>query len=91
MTLQTEGFVFSRHYVQTIYNVLNCVDRPSKTGVMINIVRHVFFANIAVMFAAHLVQDEAIKTGCSRESVRKHEVFTSKRARSTPTNHKIIW
>ena len=49
---------------------------------MINIVRHVFFANIAIMFALRLVQDEAIKTGCSRESVRKHEVFTSKKTHS---------
>ena len=61
--------------LQTIYNFLNCVDRPSKTGVMINIVRHMF----SLTFPSRLVQEEAIKTGCSRESVRKQEVFASKK------------
>ena len=41
-----------------------------------------FFANIAVTFAARLVQEEAIKTGCSRESVRKQEVFAGKKTHS---------
>ena len=40
------------------------------------------FTNIAVMFAARLAQEEEIKTCCSRESVRKQEVFTSKKTHS---------
>ena len=50
---------------------------------MINIVRHIFFANIAVMFAARLVREEAIKMGCSHESVRKQEVFASEKTQNS--------
>ena len=41
-----------------------------------------FFANIAVTFAAYLVQEETIEMGFSHESVRKQEVFASKKTRS---------
>ena len=43
-----------------------------------------FFANIAVTFAARLVQEEAIKTGFSHKSVRRQEVFASKKTCNTP-------
>ena len=38
-----------------------------------------FFANIAVTFAAHLMQEEMINMGFSHKSVRKQEVFASKK------------
>ena len=40
---------------------LNCVDRPSITGLRINNVRRAF----SLTFAACLVQEETIKTGLS--------------------------
>ena len=36
------------------------------------------------MFAARLVQEEAVKTGFSHKSVRKQEVFASKKKCATP-------
>ena len=58
--------------------------------------------NIAVTFAARLLQEETIKTGFSHESICKLDVFASKKKTvllpfllvekdTTPTNHKIIW
>ena len=77
--------------VREITVFLNCVDRPSITRLR-------FFANTAVTFVARLVQEETIKIGFSCESVRKQEVFASRKTRSywckkgtTPTSHKIIW
>ena len=69
---------------------------------MINYVRHAF-SNTAVTFAQRLVQEEAVKTGFSHESVRKQEAFARKKKEPvvlpfllvekgiTLTNHKIIW
>ena len=42
------------------------------------------FHNIAITFAARLVQEETDKTGFSHESVRKQEVFASKNTCATP-------
>ena len=64
--------------LQTMYQLLNCVDRPSKTRDTINNIRHAFFANIIVMFAACFVQEEMLETGFSQESVHTQEVFASK-------------
>ena len=61
--------------LQTIYQFH--VDKPSKSELMINNVRHVF--------AACLVQEETIKTGFRHEIVRKQEVFVSNKTTcSTP-------
>ena len=38
-----------------------------------------FFANIAVTFALCLVQEETVKTGFCHKSVRKQEMFASKK------------
>ena len=64
--------------LQTIYQFLNRVDRPSKTGDMMNNVRNVFFAHIIGTFAACLVQEETLQMGFSPESVHKQEVFARK-------------
>ena len=56
-----------------------CVDKPSKTGDMINDVHQIFSANTIVGFAACLVQEEMLKTDFSHKSVRKQEVFASKK------------
>ena len=42
----------------------------SKTGLRVNNVYHGFFANIAVMFALCLVQEETVKTCFCHESVQ---------------------
>ena len=51
---------------------------------MINYVRHAF-SNTAVTFAQRLVQEEAVKTGFSHESVRKQEAFARKKKRTCGT------
>ena len=63
-----------------------------------------FFTNITVTFAVRLVQEETVKTGFAHESVRKQEVFESKKKKktvllpfllvekgTTSTNHIIMW
>ena len=64
--------------VQTIYQFLNCVDRPSKTGVTKMNVRHAF----SQILPSRLVQEETIETGFSHKSVRKQEVFACKKTLS---------
>ena len=83
--------------LQTINQFLNCVDRPSKTRLMINNVRHVFFANIAVMFAACLVQEEMIKNRlfCVCKQKKKHVPTGGKRHHTNQSQNymakQVIW
>ena len=44
-----------------------------------------FFTKITVTFAVRLVQEETVKTGFAHESVRKQEVFESKKKKTCAT------
>ena len=62
--------------LQTIYQSINCVDRPSKTGFTINDLCHSFL----LILLSHLVREESVKTGFS--SVHKQEEFANKKQKS---------
>ena len=70
--------------LQTIHQFLNRVDRPRKTGHMIKKVPPCFFANIAVTFAVHLVQEEMVKM------VFSHESHHTNQSQNYMANH-VIW
>ena len=78
-----------------MYQFLNCVDRTSKTVLMINNV--IIFVNITVMFGAPLVQQEMVirtsltKVSASRKSLRAKKHVSIGGKGITPANHKITW
>ena len=89
-------------YVETIdfklYAIfLNCVDKPSKTKVMIQYLQHAFSG----ILLACLMQKEIVKMGYSQESVHNQEVLWSKKhvtpsfllveKCTTSTIHRILW
>ena len=70
--------------VWTLYQFLNCVDRPRKTRVMINI--YAMFGFLPDYYCClYVLREETVKTAFYKENARKHSPPVSKnKTKKTP-------